>query len=160
MENARLAYELAVKQLSSQKEDLRNLRNQASFAAATSGLVANVFVQIAPIDVFSRRAGDIPLLGIDIRLWFAIIFFGASIALAVLVVTKWEACNFELNPNWILEQASSNQPRAAIYATLAKDADRYFDENENVLDNAKSNLWWSLVFSFLQIVAWTIILSR
>jgi hypothetical protein len=45
-----------------------------------------------------------------------------------------------------------------LFVQLAKDANKFFDENENSLSDVKSNLTLSLIFGWAQIPAWLLLL--
>jgi hypothetical protein len=158
VEISRLAYEVAKSQLVNQKEDLKNLRNQASFSAATTGLIATMFASLASdetIDNFVSRAG---LLGDGFEGLLVMLTFGLSICFSILVIISWKECTFDFNINWIIAKKDEGWSEADILTHLSKDADKYFDENELVLTETKSFLWWSLVLSWSQIPAWVLLL--
>lgn len=100
VEISRLAYEVGKSQLVNQKEDLKNLRNQASFSAATTGLIGTVFASLASdrtIDNFVSRTG---LLGDGFEGLLVMLTFSLSICFSILVLTAWRECTFDFDVNW------------------------------------------------------------
>ena len=154
----RLAFEVAFSQLNGQKEDLRNLRNQASFGAAITGLIATVFATllsaVADDNPITRFTSGVTMIGLSIEAWFVVLSLTASLSFAILVMVSWRKCVFELSPKHILNQSSIH----GVLRELATDADGFFDQNENVIQEAKSYLWWCLVLGWLQIPSWLVLL--
>ncbi|MEQ6202573.1 hypothetical protein ABMC88_05915 [Sulfitobacter sp. HNIBRBA2951] len=158
LEIARLSYEVSKSQLVNQKEDLKNLRNQASFCAAITGLIGTVFASLGTsltLESFTSRIG---LLNDGFEGLFVVLTFAMSICFSILVMTTWRKCTFDFDVNWILAQNELGRTDEDILIQLSKDADKYFNENERVLDETKDNLWWSLVLSWCQIPAWILLL--
>jgi hypothetical protein len=153
-----IAFEVSKFQLSGQKEDLRTLRNQASFGAAISGLIATVFASLVEPSQLQSDAVFVSILGISLEFWFVVLAFSASVGFAIRVGSGWKDCTFELNPRWILRENEIGKEPQQILAKLAKDADDYFNENEDVISDARSNLWASMVFGWVQIPAWLLVL--
>ncbi|WP_143076288.1 hypothetical protein [Roseovarius lutimaris] len=158
MEPTQLAYELSVKQLNLQREDLRNIRNQAAFAAAISGLIATVFSSMMGSENVSRLLVGDAFLGLNVESVLLFFTFGGSLAFAIRVQINWQKVTFDLNPLYILSSFDEGITAEAIQCTLAKDADRFFNENESVVDDAKFNLRMSLILSWSQIPAWLLLI--
>ena len=154
----RLAFEVAYSQLNGQKEDLRNLRNQASFGAAITGLIGTVFATLLSAmsddDAITRFKTGATMIGLSIEAWFVIISLTSSLSFAILVMVSWRKCTFDLSPMHILKQSNIDE----ILRELATDADKYFDQNERVILEARSYLWWCLVLGWVQIPAWLLLL--
>lgn len=150
-----LAFEVAYAQLRSQKEDLRNARNQAGMAAAMTGLIGTVFASIVdPNNIVAVEPYS--FLSVSFEFWFVILSFSSSIYFSAMVSMAQRTCNFELNPNWILER--EGEAVIESKALLAKDCDAYFDQNELVIREARNNLWWAITMGCVQIPAWLLVL--
>ena len=157
---AERAWDLSYSQLRAQKEDLKYLRNQASFCAAVSGLIASVFANLVrsnPQYVF----GDSPdgFLGFSLCEVLVIGLFTGSIAFSVVAVIGWKTCNFDMNSATILHAKDHQRDEDNLFSQLSSDAQEYFVENEKVLDDAKEKLRWSLILAWAQIPAWLTLLS-
>ncbi|WP_170402464.1 hypothetical protein [Ruegeria arenilitoris] len=155
MSQKELAFEIAYSQLRSQKEDLRNARNQAGMAAAMTGLIGTVFAGLVELEDIVGT-GDYTFLSIRVEFWLVIFTFSASLYFAAMVSVAQRTCNFELNPIWIIGRENKMESLEETKALLAKDCDTYFDENEEVIAEARSNLWRAIVLGCLQIPAWLI----
>ena len=153
----KLAFEIALAQLRSQKEDLRYARNQAGMAAALSGLIATVFAGLVePSQIIVR--GNYFFLSVPLDVWFVTSLFFGSIYYAAMVGLAQRRCIFELLPNFIILQGDSGISIETTYRELAMDCDRYFDENESVITEARMNLWRSVVLGCTQVPAWMLVL--
>jgi len=153
----RLAYEIATRQLIAQKEDLRNLRNQASFAAAVTGLLATFFATMLGPQVLEDVLGCLYVVGIRLEMWLVVFAITGSICYAILVITGWQKVTFDLEVEWVLQEHKNGVGLESIYGKLAKDMDCFFVSNEEVVTAAKCNLLMSLILSFLQIPAWLLL---
>lgn len=152
-----LACNIALEQLARQKEDLRSIRNQASFSAAISGLIATVFSTLLAGNG-SRAFKEQPdFLWFSIEGWLVIVAFAGSIAFAVQVVVARMVVNFEISAEWILGKEKNGDTLEKIRYDLATFAEEYFDENEIVIAKASQNLLFSLIFSWAQIPAWLLL---
>ena len=80
-----LAYEVAKSQLVNQKEDLKNLRNQASFSAAVNGLVATVFASLASERIVDSFTVEPVYIWFGLEAWLVLMTFGASLCFSILV---------------------------------------------------------------------------
>lgn len=157
-ELAIVAYDLARSQLVSQKDDLRNLRNQASFVIAASGIIATVFASLltdGQIENFLEGSG---FLWFSLRGWFVFGTFTGSVVFAALVITGWKTCNFDLSPSWILCEAKKGAEYSELLQRLAIDADKYFDENEAVLRSTQTSLVWAVILTVCQVPCWLLLL--
>ncbi|MCB2150648.1 MAG: hypothetical protein KDE06_05315 [Rhodobacteraceae bacterium] len=157
---AERAFELSYSQLRSQKEDLKSLRNQASFCAAVSGLVASVFVNIANganRTVFVDDGGG--FFGFSILGMLAILLFSLSVMFAAFVVIGWKNCIFDLNSDVFIHAKDHNRAEDEVFTQLASDSKKYFEDNEGVIDDAKCYLTNSLIFAWAQIVPWVALLT-
>jgi len=152
-----IAFEIARSQLSSQKEDLRNIRNQAGLAGATSGLIATVFASLLDFESF-RAGSQIWFAGIPLQFWLVLVPFVGSVVFLVRAVAGWKDCTFDLNPIWVINHQDDATPPNNLLKELTKDADKFFDGNEQVISDARSNLWWSMVLGTSQIPAWLVII--
>jgi hypothetical protein len=65
---------------------------------------------------------------------------------------------FDLNPDLPLYFAEHKMDQDELFVQLAKDANKFFDENENSLSDVKSNLTLLLIFGWAQIPAWLLLL--
>ena len=150
MNGSKIAFEIAFAQLRGQKEDLRNVRNQASFAAAITGLIATVFASMVPAERVSNLEVGQLILGISLDALLVFILFSASMYFAIMVMTNVRTCIFEFDPRLALDGGGEDE----LLAQYAKFADRFFDGNEEVIGEARSNLWRALVCGWAQIPAW------
>lgn len=156
LSHSQLAYEIAITQLRSQKDDLRNARNQAGMAAAMSGLVATVFAgMLQPTDFLQNS--EVNWMSIPLEFWLVILTFFASLYFAAMVSITQRTCYFEMQPKWVLERDKTSETVEATYKQLALDCDDFFDQNEVVILEARNNLWWSVVFGCAQIPAWLLV---
>jgi hypothetical protein len=155
---AQLSYDLAVKQLNLQREDLRTLRNQAAFAAAVSGLVASVFSSMLDQDKASAILSGNAFLGLNVASLLLFVCFGGALAYAIRVQVNWQKVTFDLNPHFIISETEAGKSLDDIQMVLARDAESFFDENEPVLDDAKCNLRMSLILSWSQIPLWLLLI--
>ncbi|QCO57001.1 hypothetical protein EOK75_14500 (plasmid) [Pseudorhodobacter turbinis] len=157
-ENERIAYELAYGQLRSQKADLQFFRGQASFAAAISGLIASVFSSIAGTK-FLIPGADLAhsFLGIGVAGWLVISCFALSITFAVKAFMNWKECTFDLNPATAIYYADRAMPHKDLLLRFAADADKFFDKNERVIEEARGNLRLALIFACCQVPAWLVL---
>ena len=149
---SQLSYDLAVKQLNLQREDLRNVRNQAAFAAAIAGLIATAFSSMLEAKDFGSLIRGQAFVGLNLESILLFSCFFGAVAFAIRVQTTWQQVTFDLSPLFILQEATEGKSIEEIQAHLAKDADRYFDENESVIIAAQRNLFMSLTFSICQIL--------
>jgi hypothetical protein len=153
----RLAFDVALAQLRSQKDDLRYARNQAGMAAALSGLIATVFAGLVEPNKITIE-GSYFILSLPLDVWLVISLFFASIYYAAMVGLAQRRCIFELFPRFIITQGDNGIPIEKTFEELAMDCDRYFDENEAVIAEARSNLWKSVVSGCSQVPAWMVVL--
>ncbi|MCR9062157.1 MAG: hypothetical protein NXI02_32895 [Rhodobacteraceae bacterium] len=156
--HAHLSFEIARSQLANRKEDLRGIRNQASFAAALSGLIASVFSSLVPDGQFRSDVLALGWLGVSVEIWFVIISFSGSIAFAIRVGSGWKSCTFELNPRFVINTSNISRDLDEVYRILAIDADEFFDKNEKVISDARTNLWFAIVLGWAQIPAWLLVI--
>lgn len=134
------------------------MRNQAGIAATISGLVATVFASLVDSARVFRVDQDTFLL-LPLDLWLVLMTFVPSIYCAAMVGVTWRTCTFELSPKFILDEHTKGTTESDIKKKLALDADRYFDENEEVISEAQSYLWWASVLACSQIPAWLILIT-
>lgn len=153
----RLAFDIALKQLHSQREDLRSARNRAGMAAAISGLIAATFAGMAEPNAFLAK-GELFFLFIPVDLWIVILTFTSSIYFAAQVGIAQQGCIFDLSPSWIINQHAEGVEPEVIYKLLATDCEQYFDDNEKIIQRAQNNMWWSVVLGCAQIPAWLVVL--
>jgi hypothetical protein len=156
---AQLAFEISRAQLYSQKDDLRNFRNQASFSAAFTSLLATVFAGLVEPASLDCGLGEICFLGLNPLFIAAISGLVGSLCLSVLVISGWKSCTFELNPHWVLEKGNDGANLFELHKMLAIDADTYFDKNEVVISEARRNLQLSLLVGMLQIPFWIVLIQ-
>lgn len=154
----KVAFDLSVKQLSAQKEDLRSVRNQASVVAAISGLIATVFSSLIGPEHISKFTSEPILLWFSIEGWFVLLAFSGSILFCARVVIYRMDVTFELSAAWILAQRDKRLSVTELQQSLAEYAEGYFDENEVVISKAQSELFFALILSWLQIPAWLLLL--
>ncbi len=152
-----VAYELSRSQLLSQKDDLRNLRNQASLGAAISGLIATVFSTLVSNDhililINSSESFDVFFFILPL------ILFAGSLVFSARVISGWSLVTFDQSAVWILKNADAGHTPREIMRSLAIEAEEFLDKNETVVTSTKTNLWWSLVLSWAQIPAWILIM--
>ena len=156
IELVRCALSIAREQLRDQKKDLWSIRSQASLIAAVSGLTATFFSRILKDDTLSKCWQDWCIFGMSPALWIVLLSFLLAVFYASKALMGWKDCTFELNPNFILHKQLKSVDEIVVLRELARDADRFFDENENVLDDAKSSLKTGVYFIFAQFFAWVL----
>ncbi|WP_162620407.1 hypothetical protein [Limimaricola cinnabarinus] len=154
-EYSKFAYELSYSQLRGQKEDLKSLRNQASYCAAITGLVATIFASFFRViypEFSALKAGE----GIHLPLAFWLIFGSVlvSIILSSLVLVGRGEYTFELNPDAILHAITTETKLPDLHAKLAKDADEFFDENERKIGRVRWLLGGGLFAAVFQVPLW------
>ncbi|MFV8557832.1 hypothetical protein ACNQ62_07140 [Sulfitobacter sp. SBS6] len=155
-ESESIAFELAYGQLRSQKEDLQFFRGQASFAAAVAGLISTVFATILGDQIVSSTG--MTFLGLSPVSWIIFTCFSLSVGFSVKAFMGWRSCTFDLSPAMALYYSEHNLSSIDLKKMLASDADRYFDENEDVITDTRHFLALALTFAWLQIPAWLLLL--
>lgn len=153
MSHKQLAFDVAYAQLRSQKEDLRNARNQAGMAATMTSLIATMFASIVETDDIVGRE-NFSFLSINLEFWLVLLTFTMSLYYAAMVGLSQKTCHFELVPHWILRRETGMYSIEETKAQLARDCDNYFDQNEEVITEARVCLWRSIVLGCAQIPAW------
>jgi len=149
-------FEIASRQLLAQKDDLKNLRNQAAITSAISGLVAATGA--SALGEKGIGGFNIPphILGMNFAIWLVAGFFFFSLFFSAKVLISWETCTFDHSAKYILDQRKKGKSPAAIYRILAAEAEDFFDKNEKVIQKAHGNLTFSVFCSVAQIPAWLI----
>lgn len=153
-----LAIEIAQRQLASQKEDLRNLRNQASFSAAVTGIIATFFATLVPETKLVCSPNCICAFGIRIEVWMVLALVFAAMLCSVLVISGWRKVTFEVEITEILKRKASQTSIGEVQAWLAQDLNTFFDQNESVLENAKARLTMGLILALAQFPAWLLLI--
>ncbi|QPZ90360.1 hypothetical protein [Thioclava electrotropha] len=147
-------FDLASRQLASQKEDLRNLRNQAAISSAITGLVAATG---------ANALGDVGLagynlpphiLGMNFAIWLVAGLFFFALFFSARVLVSREACTFDHSAAIIFEQQRESASVEDLYRKLSREAEGFFDNNEKVLDRAHQNLTFSISCSVMLVPAW------
>lgn len=154
----RLACEVALRQLSGQKEDLRSLRNQASVLIALSAIIATVFSAISSEDILIHFSEGLSFLWFSLGGWFVLVTFSGSIFFAIRVTIFRRTVNFEISPNWILNEHESGKASDRIEESLARHAEKFFDDNEIVITGVHNDLFWAFLLCWLQIPSWLILI--
>jgi hypothetical protein len=151
----RTAFDLAYGQLRAQKADLQFFRGQAAFAAAVSGIIASVFSSIVGEKLISP---EMPIfLGLDAVGWLVVGSFSLSVGFAVKAFMGWSTCTFDLNPNTAIYYIEHQMSHEELLCRLAKDADAYFDKNEEIITQTRHSLGMALICSWCQIPAWLLL---
>ncbi len=105
-------------------------------------------------------------LNISVHEWLVLSTFSLSILFAILAIVDWRTVRFDLDPKTALHFSEyyENYPEdgyrsaeAQLYALLATEADRFFDENEGVISRIKTYIFLSSIFAFAQIPAWVML---
>jgi hypothetical protein len=146
-----------VEKLQSQQTYLINLRNQASISAAITGLVATFFGTLLSDNRY-LIFGDGPF-GLSLFALFGFLLFGASIAFSVLVVTDTHRFYFFFDTNIMLQRLNVERSTEEFFKNYISDGEWYCENNEKLIARARSQLWFSLVFGFSQIVPWICLIS-
>ncbi|WP_400087200.1 hypothetical protein [Yoonia sp. R78084] len=157
---AKITFDMARAQLLSQKDDLRNLRNQASFGAAITGLIATVFATLLGSEGFRDfrgLAGDVAPIA---EIWILLALFASSLFFSILVIVSWSSVTFEQSADWVIQHANEGRSDLELLQALAKEAEVFADQNEVVILATMNHLWWSLVLSWAQIPFWVLILME
>ncbi|MDX5384865.1 MAG: hypothetical protein LPJ92_17565 [Rhodobacterales bacterium] len=155
--HSELAFNISISQLRSQKEDLRNLRNQSGMAATLSGLISTVFASMADFSSLLTK-GTYFFLFLPVDFWFVVVCFCIALSFAALAAVDVEYCTFDLDANWILGNAADAKGISATYETLTKECEGYFQKNESVINNARFRLNMSILFSALLVPSWLCVL--
>jgi hypothetical protein len=160
---AKEAFDLAYAQLRSQKEDLKNYRNQASICCAVTGLIASFFASFSrlhSINVFGCFEECLYLMPFSV--WALLSLITLSIVSAVAAIISWQEVKFDLDPDTILHSViyydKLPSPETTLFVSLARDANKFFDENEDVLDDVKLKLAMSFLLGWAQIPIWIIVI--
>lgn len=149
------ALDIAYDQLRGQKDDLRQLRNQASICAAICGLVGSLFGQLARAAGVSITSCETACaFGISVWLLLALSLIFFSVSFAVAAIISWRECTFELGIGRFEHAIDQKEDLDEFYKELAISADKFFDENEDVLAEVRLKLAASLITAWLQIPAW------
>lgn len=157
-EHAMLAFDLARFQLTTQKEDLKNIRNQAAALAAASGLIATVFSSFAKAESLLAAPNYGNVLGFS--LWFAVAITLMLISLIYFtrVIIGWTTCTFDLSPGFVLRKEKVGAPYDYVLRELAQDADKFFDGNEIVIKEAMANLRIGTYAVLAQVPVWLVVI--
>lgn len=145
-------FQIARSQLISQREDLRNLRNQASISAALNALIATVFATLVGPEGFKKIGADSLLLGLSLEEVFIFATFFFSVLYAMLVLSSWAECTFDFSPGLLMEMAKKSPD--TFYRKVSTYAERYFEENEHIISSAQNQLWRSLALALFHCLAW------
>ncbi len=157
LDERKIIFQHLVEKLQSQQTYLINLRNQASISAAITGLVATFFGTLLsgnPKLIF----GDGPF-GLSLFAIFGFILFAASIAFSVLVVTDTHRFHFFFDTNKMLKRLNAERSNEDFFENYISDGEWYFEKNEEFIARARSQLLYSLVFGFSQILPWICLIS-
>lgn len=149
-----IALQMAQSHLLNQNEDLKNYRNQASFCAAILGLIGAVFATLIGGENLANAHLRPCFLGVSLEVLFVLVTFLGGIVFSVRVIAGWATFEVHLNPIFLLEN-KKKMKKSAMFVAMTKDAEKYFDNNEAVLKDARSNLLFGLVCALLNFVAWS-----
>jgi hypothetical protein len=150
--------QISLSQLRSQKEDLRNFRNQAGFMSATSGIVATVFASLLPpFSAESFLSGSF-ILGYNIEAFLVLALFSLSVLFAFRVVICWGSVTFDLDIGSLTERYKASNSNDDFILEVAKEIDGHFLSNESTVDQARSDLFFSGFFAFSQVPMWLVLI--
>lgn len=150
--------QISLSQLRSQKEDLRNFRNQAGFMSATSGIVATVFAGLLPNSNNESSLIGSFILGYSVEGFLVLALFSISIIFAFRVVICWGKVTFDLDVDSLIERYKVSTSDDAFILEVAKDVDDHFLSNESTVDRARSDLFFAGFFAFSQVPVWLVLL--
>lgn len=138
--------------LSSQQSYLQNLRNQASISAAITGLVATFFGALLSGNVTAIFGGF--LFGLSIWSVLAFLCLTLSIAFSSFVIIHTNEFTFSFDTAKMLRNLRNLPSRSEYLEKYVEDGEWFFVDNERLISHARSNLIFSLIFGFLQILPW------
>lgn len=159
IEIPQIALQIAIDQLSRQKEDLRFLRAQAAFTSATSGIIATAFAALLGPTGLPVLVDGSFFWGFSLPGFFVFAAFSGSVMFAALLVTWREKVVFDVSVPTLLASFSETQDLKQILEEVARYADTCFDNNEKVISRAADLLFYSVVLTWCQIPCWLFLIS-
>ena len=154
----RTAYELSISQLAAQRSDLVGYRNQASFCAAVSGIIATVFASLGGESLLEKFTQEPVFVSLSLGGFMVLAVFTASNAFAVLVLVSWKECCFDIAPLWMVGMSENGHTEDQILEEAVEDAHGFLAENEKSIAHVRTYIWWASVLSVVQIPFWLILL--
>lgn len=155
--HAKIAFDHILKKLESQSGYIIALRNQAGISAAVTGLIATFF---GTISTKSNVFVDGGFLGFSIFFVLALLCLTASIAFAAFVVVHYSNFTFSFNCEKMLGSDAALSGEIDFYEKYVRDGEWFFQDNERLISDAQSKLWFSMVFGCVQILPWFFLLIR
>jgi hypothetical protein len=150
------AFNHMLEKLRIQQAYIVSLRNQAGLSAAVTGLIANVFGGL-----YSKGAnpfeGDF-FIGLSLPGIFAVGLLAASIACSAMVVVHYSNFTFSFDTKLMLEKINDSSNYKSFLRSYILDGEWYFSDNERLISEAQTKLWFAMVFGFCQILPWIILL--
>ncbi|WP_299687502.1 hypothetical protein [uncultured Tateyamaria sp.] len=157
-ELSKRAFELSYNQVRSQKEDLRAIRNQASFAATLTGLVATFFSSIALSANSTVLIDANYLFSFKAEAIVVVLFVTLSIVLSAVVVSGRSEVQFDLNADYILyaqkHRSKEDDLTTIIENELTEVLKCNFSTNEAVIKRNSVYLTLAFFVGLFQIPAW------
>jgi len=158
---ANFALESIEGSIAEQKQDIRNLRNQASIVIAANGLMGNFLIRFADL-VWQHSAQDKRfgggqfLFGLTSEGFLLFLFFGLSVIFAIRVLWPSENWKFDVSPTGLIDHFEKLEPQSKTSAitNLCRMREKNFTHNEKLLASASDNLKYSLCFIAMQIPIW------
>jgi hypothetical protein len=150
--------QISLSQLRSQKEDLRNFRNQAGFMSATSGIVATVFAGLLPDVTLDEFLSGNFFMGYRVEAFLVLFLFSLSMLFSFRVVICWGKVTFDLDIADLAKRMKKASSRDDFTLVIASEIDRYCMSNEDAVSRARNDLFFAGIFSFCQIPAWLCLL--
>lgn len=151
-----LAYRHIIEKLAAQQNYVIALRNQAGISSAVTGLIGTVFGTLLSekVEVFSGNF----FLGFSIWAVFAITLFSSSIAFSAMVVVHTSSFTFSFDTNTMLNKSAEFENFEKFLQSYISDGEWFFSDNEKMISDAQSKLWFAMVFGFSQIIPWIVLL--
>ncbi|MBW0157703.1 hypothetical protein [Sedimentimonas flavescens] len=151
---SREVFEIASRQLAAQKEDLKNIRNQAAITSALTGLVAATGASALGEAGLSGHNLPPHILGMGAAVWIVFGFFFFALFFSARVLISWKACTFDHSAKFILDERIKGREPNEIYAQLATESEAFFDQNEDVIKYAHRDLTFAVFCSVALVPAW------
>lgn len=157
-----LAFSLVSQGVAGQREDLRNLRNQASIVTAINGFSATTFsgllIYLDESEYQTFIGGESSVfIGLNLQTCLAIFCFSISLILSILVMIPSKGWVFDVNGKGLLDAWSYKGDDFTLSEAkrrLVSQKQKHYVRNEELLAQSQSYLFFSLIFAVLQLLFW------
>lgn len=153
---AKIAFEHIIRKLENQNAYIISLRNQAGISSAVTGLVATFFGTVA---TSKNLTLDGDFFGFSLFFVLSVLCISASIAFSASVVIHYSNFTFSFNCEKMLGIDPEVFCDDGFYSKYVRDGEWYFEDNERLITDAQSKLWFAMVFGFTQILPWFLFLN-